>query len=120
MVVVVLMLVVKGVTLVRFVCIVSISSVEIIVLVEALSSVIPGPRGEMEPGKQVELRERAFADDTGVALRDDSQIHRLFELFEEFEAVSGHKLNPEKTIGIRFGTAKQTPAPAQVGGRKVE
>ena len=81
---------------------------------------IPGPRGEMEPGKQVELRERAFADDTGVALRDDSQVRRLFELFEEFEAVSGHKLNPEKTIGIRFGTAKQTPAPAQVGGRKVE
>lgn len=42
------MLVVKGVSLVRFVCIVSIISVIIVtVLVETLSSMIPGPGGVM-------------------------------------------------------------------------
>ena len=74
---------------------------------------IPGPRGEMARGKQHELRERAFADDTGVALANDAQLKRLFEIVAEYDAISGSENNESKTVILRMGTCKRVSPPPQ-------
>ena len=57
--------------------------------------------GEMETlAKQV--RERAYADDTKVWLRDMKQVGRLREIVREFESVSGQRLNISESVGVRF------------------
>jgi len=58
------------------------------------------------------MRERAFADDTGVALASDASLNRLFEIADQYSLGSGSKLQVKKTVGFRFGTAKAvTPPP---------
>ena len=55
------------------------------------------------------MRERAFADDTGVALDDreeEVQLDRLFKIAGEYSLASGSMLNIDKTVGLRFGTAR--------------
>jgi len=57
------------------------------------------------------MRERAFADDTGVALASDASLNRLFEIADQYSLGSGSKLQIEKTVGIRFGSASNITPP---------
>jgi len=60
-----------------------------------------------------EMRERAFADDTGVALAGYKHLDRLFELMRSYCHISGAEFNEKKTIGIRLGPLRWTPPPAK-------
>ena len=73
---------------------------------------IPTAEGDFSESAHSEMRERAFADDTGVALASDASLNRLFEIADQYLLGSGSKLQVEKTVGFRFGTAKAvTPPP---------
>jgi len=73
---------------------------------------IPTPEGDFSESAHSEMRERAFADDTGVALASDASLNQLFEIADQYSLGSGSKLQVEKTVGFRFGTAKAvTPPP---------
>ena len=74
---------------------------------------IPGPRGETGVGQTFEMRERAFADDTGVALENDSQIQTLQDIIVAYEKVSGGKFNTERYIGLRFGPTRNSQPPTK-------
>ena len=58
-----------------------------------------------------EVRERAYADDTKVWLKNMEQVSRLREIVSEFEAVSGQRLNIQESVGVRFGSEKGRAVP---------
>lgn len=72
---------------------------------------IPGPCGGMGRRVQREMRERGFADDTGVALAGFDQLPRLFQICREYEEISGSKLNEAKSVCLIMGTAKDEARP---------
>ena len=71
---------------------------------------IPNKEGIYNKDVFDEVRERAFADDTGCGIRDDSQLPRLHKIIMAYCAASGSKINFEKSIGIRIGDLKSRPA----------
>ena len=75
---------------------------------------IPGPRGEMAPGEQSELRERGFADDTGVALAGFEQLPHLFSICRDYMEISGSLLNEEKSVCLIMGSAKAETPPEDI------
>ena len=54
---------------------------------------IPDKNGDMLPNQPTELRERAFADDTGVGIRDDKQLPRLSFILRQYCEASGALVN---------------------------
>jgi len=62
---------------------------------------IPTQEGEFNDSAHSEMRERAFADDTGVALASDASSNRLFEIADQYSLGSGSKLQIEKTVDGR-------------------
>jgi hypothetical protein len=76
---------------------------------------IPNEEGRDDAASAVELRERAFADDTGIALggRDPhDQIPKLFKVVQEYNDISGSATNMEKSFAIQMGAAKKGSPPA--------
>ena len=72
---------------------------------------IPTQEGEFSDSAHSKMRERAFADDTGVALASDASLNRLFEIADQYPLGSGSKQQIEKTVGIRFGSASNITPP---------
>ena len=71
---------------------------------------IPNKDGKFSDTEYDIFLERAFADDTGVGLEDDTQIMRLNKILKEFGNASGTKINNGKCVGIRMGKAKTVRA----------
>ena len=65
----------------------------------------------MIPSKPTELRERAFADDTGVGIQDDNQLPRFGFILRQYCEASGALVNYDKCVGIRLGQARHTTPP---------
>jgi len=72
---------------------------------------IPDKNGDMISSKPTELRERAFADDTGVGIQDDDQLPRLGLILKQYCEASGALVNYDKCVGIRLGQARDTTPP---------
>ena len=72
---------------------------------------IPDKNGEMIPNQLLELRERAFADDTGVGIQDDEQLPRLSFILRQYCEASGALVNYDKCVGIRLGQARYLTPP---------
>lgn len=75
---------------------------------------IPGSKGEWGEGEGSTLRERSFADDTGVALPSFDQLPHLMKIITEYGEISGAKVNEGKTVGLVMGTLRdEAPPPSR-------
>jgi len=72
---------------------------------------VPGAEGSLD--RPFCMKERAFADDTGVALASDRQLDTLFNVMRDFQDISGAKFGMDKAIGLRMGPLKDVTPPAK-------
>ena len=78
---------------------------------ELLGALIPDKDGRLDDTHFATLLERAFADDTAIALKNDSQLQRLGYILQEYCKASGALINLDKCVGIRLGQCRNVPGP---------
>ena len=59
----------------------------------------------------------AYADDVTVIVSSHEHIELVGQSLQEYEAVTGAKINREKSVGLRLGTCRPTASPSWVAGR---
>ncbi len=54
----------------------------------------------------------AYADDVTVMVSDTTKVEVVGTILKEYEAVTGAKINPDKSVGLRLGTWRGRPMPS--------